>query len=329
MQSSERRWAYFYDFNLKPHPEGAPFFELDEVLSKVEQTWRNGQAVHKYRNKELTIRVKDFKKVKDYALLLIHVSDIKATDPAFSNVATGEVRVEAKKVDEGIGAACHVIFSRKTIGNKKGWYLSIIEEVVGIPKSTIEQFLTYLFRESCSTNYKKEGSKSKTGNICRPLAVFNGHASSTLKESLSHSSLQGITLLNHNEGGFIDDNQELKMSEQVIRLSVIGAPSGNQAIDLIKKAASFGKKSNYDEVRVQYVEVVAEEKRLDRKGKATVRSVKKQRTLPFSAKEADVANLLFTKSELIELKQEIGQCEDTIHSELANKMKSLLAKAIK
>lgn len=329
MQSSERRWAYFYDFHLKPFPEGAPVFDLDEVLNKVEQTWKNGKAVHQYRNKELTVRVKDFKKVKGFALLLINVSDIKATDPAFSNVETGAVRVEQKLEKEGIGAACHVIFSRKDLKGKKGWHLSIIEEVVGIPKSIIEQFLTYLFKESCSTSYNKPGSKKKTANVCRPIAVFNGHASSTLKASLSHSSLQGITLLNHNTGKFIDDDKELSMSERVIKLRVTGAPSGNHAVDLIKKAAAYGKKKSYDEVRVQYSEVVAEEMKKDSKGEMKIRQIKKQRTLPFSSKEADVANLLFTKSELIELKKEIGQCEKEIHAELANKMKSLLEKAMR
>jgi hypothetical protein len=185
MQSSERRWAYYYDFHLKPFPEDAPVFELEDILGKVEDTWKKGNAVHQYRNKELTVRVKDFQKIKDFALLLINVSDIKATDPAFSNVETGAVRIEQKLDKEGIGAACHIIFSRESINGKKGWHLSIIEEVVGIPKSTIEQFLTHLFKISCSTNYKKLGSKSKDSNVCRPMAVFNGHASSSLKDSLS------------------------------------------------------------------------------------------------------------------------------------------------
>ncbi|MEH6346024.1 MAG: hypothetical protein V7785_13115 [Bermanella sp.] len=329
MQSSERRWAYFYDFNLKTFPEGAPVFEFEDVLNKIEQAWKNGSAVNQYRNRELTIRVKDFKKVKGYALLLLNVSDIKATDPAFSNVETGAVRVEEKLDNEGIGAACHIIFSRESIDGKKGSHLSIIEEVVGIPKSIIEQFLTNLFKQSCATNYNKPGSKNKGGHVCRPMAVFNGHASSTLKDSLARSSLQGITLLNHNEGKFIDDNKELLMSEQVIKLKVTGAPSGNQAVDLIKKAAAYGKEKNYDEVRVQYAEVVGEETKKDSKGDVKTRQVKKQRTVPFSSKEVDIANLLFTKSELIELKKEIGQCENKIHTELANNMKSLLEKAMK
>ncbi|MEM5532308.1 hypothetical protein [Pseudoalteromonas arctica] len=119
------------------------------------------------------------------------------------------------------------------------------------------------------------------------------------------------------------------MTEQVIRLKVDGAPSGNRALDMIKTAAAYGKKQNYDEVRVQYAEVVAEETSKSPSGEVKRRQVKKQRTIPFSSKEADIANLLFTKSELIELNKEIGQCEDSIHSELANKMKALLIKAMK
>lgn len=329
MQSSEFRWVYFYDFNLKSYPIDAPVFEIEDVFNKIERTWKNGNAVNQYRNKELTIRLKDFKKVQGFAVLLIHVSDIKATDPAFSNIQTGDVRVEEKKPDEGIGAACHVIFSTDCINKKKGWHLSIIEEVVGIPKSTIEQFLTHLLKKSCSTNFKKPGKENNRDLICRPMAVFNGHASSTLKNSLSNSSLQGITLLNHNEGKFIDDDEELLMSEQVIKLKVTGAPTGNKAIDIIKFATEYGKKQNFDEVRVQYSEVVGEEVKKDSKGETKIRQVKKQRTVPFSSKEVDIANLLFTKSEMVDLNDPIGQCEDKIHKELSNKMKKLLSEAVK
>jgi hypothetical protein len=329
MQSTTRRWAYYYDFQLESYPEDAPSFELDEVLNKIETFWKNGSAVHKYRNQEVTIRIKEMKLIKDYAVLLIHTSDVKATDPAFSNTETGQVRVEAKQTNEGIGAACHVIINRQTLNNKKGYHLSIVEEVVGLPKSAIETFINYLFRTSCTTNYNKQGSKNKKGNICRPKVTFNGHASSTLKESLTHSTLQGITLLNHNDGQYIDNNQELMMTEQVIRIKVGGSPSGSTAVSLIEKAKSFGAERKYDQVRVQYAEVVAEETVKDAKGEVKKKQIKKQRTIPFSAKESDIANLLFTKSELVELKEEIGQCENKVHSELANKMKKLLEKATK
>ncbi|NWL14742.1 hypothetical protein FHG08_02975 [Pseudoalteromonas sp. Scap03] len=329
MQSTERRWVYFYDFHLRSYPDDAPQFDFDEVLDKVEHIWKNGKAVHQYRKNEITIRVKDFKRIDGFVMLLLHASDVKATDPAFSNTQTGAVRVEVKKKFEGIGAACHVLFSLDCIKEKKGWHLSVIEEVTGLPKSTIEQFLTRLFQISCKSTYKKPGSKSKEGNICRPMASFNGHASSTLQNSLKHSSLQGITLLNNNDGNFIDDNKELRMSEQAIKLRVSGKPTGSKALELIKKATSFGKEKNYDEVRVQYSEVVSEEVTTNEKGEKKTRQVKKQRTMPFNSKEADIANLLFTKSELIELNNKIGQCENNIHKELANNMKKMLEKAIK
>lgn len=327
MQSSKSRWAYFYDFHLKSYPKDAPIFSLDDVFKKIEAMWSNGEAVHKYRNGELTIRVKDFEDTDDVFVLLLNVSDIKATDPAFSHIKTGDVRVEPKQNNEGIGAACHIVFSKTNINNKEGWYLSIIEEVVGVPKSTIEQFLTYLFKTSCTTNFRKPGSK--TDNVCRPMAVFNGHASSTLKDSLSKSSLQGITLLNHNEGNFIDDDRDLLMSEQVIRLKPANKVSGNIAIDLINKAKKYGEEKSYDQVRVQYSETVAEETTKDSEGKVKKRKIQKQRTVPFDTKESDIANLLFTKSELIKLEKEIGQCEQKIHTGLLNKMKSLLTKAMK
>ncbi len=327
MQATNRRWAYYYDFSLESYPKDAPRFDFEEVIVRVESLWKNDKAVHKYRNQEVTIRIKDLKINTDNFALLLHLSDIKASDPAFSNTKTGDVRVESKKADEGMGAACHILFQRSCLKGKKGWHLSLIEEVVGIPKSMIEQFLNFLFRASCQTTYKKIGSDSR-GNICRPKASFAGHASSTLKESLTHSALQGITLLTHNEGEYIDDDKELLMTEQTVKLKVVGSPSGNKALDLIKSARRYAAKKSFDQVRVQYTEVVAEEEKKDSKGEVKKIQIKKQRTIPIEAKskEGDLANLLFTKSELIELTKEIGQCENSMHAELTRKMKSLLDK---
>jgi len=328
MQAANRRWVYYYDFNLESYPKDAPQFDLEDVLPKVKTLWQNGKAVHNYRNDEITIRIKEMKILKEYTGILLHLSDTKATDPAFSHVETGDVRVESKKEGEGIGAACHIIFKRDSIGSKKGWHLSIIEEVVGIPKSMIEQFLNYIFRVSCQTSFNKPGSKNKKGNICRPKANFNGHASSTLKESLKHGALQGITLLSHNSGEYIDDDKELLMTEQVIKLKVTGAPSGDKAIGIVQQARLFANSKSFGEVRVQYSEVVAEETKKNAKGEVKTTQIKKQRTLPIDAKSrnGDIENLLFTKSELIELKDEMGQCENTFHFELITKMKVLLSK---
>jgi hypothetical protein len=331
MLSAERRWAYYYDFNLKSYPEEAPIFDLEDVLDRVKIFWKNGIAVHQYRNEEVTVRIKDITMTAgdDFATILINVSDVKATDPAFSNIKTGDVRKELKKEDEGIGAACHVLFSRKCFNNKPGWYLAMIEEVTGVPKSTIEQFLTYIFKISCTSNFKKMGAKSKKPTMYRPMAEFRGHGSETLVKSLKDNVLHGITLLNHDDNQFIDDNKSLRMTEQVMKIRATDQPKGNLAMQAIMKAKEYGTKHNYNEVRVQYTEVVAEEKVKNSKGEVKNRQVKKQRTVNFDTRAEDFANLVFTKSELIELKNEIGQCEEKIHVELNNNMKKLLRVIVK
>lgn len=326
MQATNRRWTYYYDFQLKSYPDDAPQFDLEIVIPKVEQLLKAEKAVHQYRNEEITIRIKEIEAKKTYFGILLHLSDIKATNPAFSHTETGAVRVEKKKEGEGIGGACHILFKRECINDQKGRHLAIIEEVVGIPKSMIEQFLTFILKASCETNYKKPIQKGKKERVCRPIAKFNGHASSTLKQSLETGTLQYITLLNHKKGEYIDDDKELQTTERVMRVQAVGAPTGNKAVDLVKRARAFANKDSYDEIRVQYSEVVTEEAKVDAQGKKVMKEVKKQRTIPIEAKgkEGDLANLLFTKSQLIELDNEIGQCEETMHQELKSKMKDLL-----
>lgn len=326
MQATNHRWTYYYDFHLKSFPDDAPQFDFEEIIPKVQQLLKAGNAVHQYKNHEITIRIKEIEVKNKYFGILLHLSDIKATDPAFSHTGTGAVRVEEKKEGEGIAAACHILFKRGCINDQKGRHLAIIEEVIGIPKSMVEQFMTFILKTSCETHYKNPIEKGKKEKICRPIARFNGHASTTLKDSLKTGTLQYITLFNHKKGEYIDDNKELLTTEKVIKLQAVGAPTGNKAVDLVKRARALAYKDSYDEIRVQYSEVVSEEAKTDVQGKKVMKEVKKQRTIPIETKgkEGDLANLLFTKSQLIELDNEIGQCEETMHKELKSKMKEQL-----
>jgi hypothetical protein len=326
MLPADHRWVYYYDFELQSYPKGAPSFELYKVLKQVENVWMKGDAVQQYENGDLTIRVKDMRFIEDYIAVLINVSDISATDPAFSNVLTGDVRKEEKRENEGIGASCHVLFRKESIRPKSSSYLALIEEVIGIPKSTIEKFLTSLFRNHCKSSYKNPGKNPEKELVCRPKAVFSGHGSETLKTSLKEGELQGVILLNHKDTGYIDDDKQLRKIENVMRVRAVGKPKGNFAIDVINKAKDYARQHDFDEVRVQFKEVIDEKTIKTDKGVIKKKEVTKQRTVKFETKEQDFANLIFTKSELIKLKEVIGQCEETIHRELSNKMKDQLNK---
>tara|TARA_Y100000296_G_scaffold77626_1_gene99405 strand:+ start:542 stop:1534 length:993 start_codon:yes stop_codon:yes gene_type:complete len=324
MLPTDHRWIYYYDFDLKPYPEDAPPFKLEPVLRQVEQAWKKGEAVHQYENGALTVRIKDMKFVKDYVGVLINVSNINATDPAFSHVITGDVRTEQKKDNEGIAASCHILFRKDELKVDSHKYLALIEEVVGIPKSIIERFLTFLFRAHCKATYVNPAKNEKKPLQCRPKAVFQGHGSETLQSSLKEGELQGVVLLNHKDTGFIDDTKQLRTTERVMRLRATEKPKGNAALALIKRAREYADQNNFDEVRVQFKEVVEEIKTVDKQGKQKKKEIAKQRTVKFESREQDFANMIFTKSEMIKLDKTIGQCEELIHAELLNSMKKKL-----
>ena len=327
MIDSNRRWAYYYDFNLVSVPADAPAFQMDTVLKNVEILWKNDEAVHKYSNGDITVRIADMNFVNGYTGVLIHLSDIKASDPAFSNIKTGDVRVEEKKDNEGIAVACHVLIKRESIPGKNNRYLAMIEEVKGLPRSMIETFLTAMLRSSCKTHYKSSTGASKEKE-CRPVLKLHGHPSQTLTQSMEKGALQGITLLKSSTGKYFDDNKELIEAETQLKLKVEGTPRGQHALDLIKTAFNIGKK-DYDHIRVVYSEVISKEKKKDSKGNVKTVEKKKQRTVNFETKKAQFAEALFTKSESIRLDTEIGQCEEVSHKELLNKMKKLLVAAVK
>ena len=109
-----------------------------------------------------------------------------------------------------------------------------------------------------------------------------------------------------------------------MRLKATEKPKGNFAIELINKAKTYATENNFDEVRVQFREVVEEVQTKTGDGNVKKKEVSKQRTVKFDSREQDFANMIFTKSEMIKLKTTIGQCEESIHKELANSMKVML-----
>lgn len=327
MLEANRRWAYYYDLNLESYPADAPAFEMEDVLQKVKAYWSNGKAVYKYRNQEVTVRIADIKFSKEYAAILIHHSDIKATDPAFSNTTTGELRVEEKEDDEGIAVGCHIIIRRTSLPGNKSRYLTMIEEVTGVPKSIIVQFLTAVLRGCCQKTFSTSAN-SKKKYSSRPRVKLEGHGSSTLKESLEKGALQNITLVEKGTGEYFDDNQELLVTGKQLSLKVTGGPIGDAALNIIANALKLGKKE-YHHVRVVYSEVVDKKKKKMPDGKVKSIEKKKQRTVDFETRNRKFADSLFTKSESIKLTDEIGQCEKVIHPELSRKMKKLMNDAIK
>lgn len=318
MLPTDHRWIYYYDFNLKSYPEEAPSFDLTAVLKRIEQVWKEDKAVIKYENDTLTMRVKDMYFGADDICVLINIANTNATDPAFSNTLTGAVRTEVKKKHEGIGVSCHVLFQKTEI--KKHHYLALIEEVVGVPKTRIEQFMTGLFREHCKQEFSNAVTTKGKSKICRPMAEFSGHGSESLKSSLATGVLQGVVLVNHKDTGYIDDEKTLRKTENVMRIRATDAPSGNVALDVIKRAKSYAKNHEFDEVRVQYRETVASTTTTDKDGVVKPKNTTKVRTVKFDSKEENLADLIFTKSELIKLGTIIGQCEEHIHTDLKNQM---------
>ena len=50
MLDQKRRYVYFYDSNLKPHPDGAPIIPLDHVIAPLCKRFEKGNCVKLVNN---------------------------------------------------------------------------------------------------------------------------------------------------------------------------------------------------------------------------------------------------------------------------------------
>ena len=326
MLETDRRTVYFFDFVLESFPAEAPRFEIKPVLDKVHKAYKNNAIKWSYRNNELTVRIAEMTIGEEFTSILVHLSDIKASDPAFSNTITGDVRIEEKKSNEGIAAGCHIVIRHIPLKERGNKYLTVIEDVRGVPRSVIQKFLTNVFRNHCSAEFIRNNDKKKPLK-CRPVPKLAMHGRKTLKEALQKGVLTNILLLDNKEGQYFDDDKELQLSGKQLRIKVVGEPSTNHALELInqiKKKFS----SDYNQIRLAYSEVVGTKKVQQTKANSKTVDVKKQRSIEFDSNVDDLATELFAKSEVVMLKNEIGQCEKKLHSDLQGKMVKLLKEAI-
>ncbi len=325
MLESDRRWVYFYDLKLESYPKEAPRFEMAKVVKNVHGAFRNGPITWSYRNSEVTVRIADMKVSDEFTSILVHLADIKASDPAFSNVVTGNVRVEEKQNNEGIGVGCHIVIQNTAYNEQSNSYLTIVEEVRGISKTIIQSFLANVLRNHSSEEYTVTNKKEKAKK-CRPKPHLAAHGSKTLKESLENGALTGIVLLDNKAGEVFDDDDELTLNGRQMKIKVTSAPTGNKALDILQKVKEKYA-TDYDQLRFTYSEKVGTRKVKNPGAAEKKKDVKRQRNMQFETKLKNFAEQLFSKSELVVLKDDIGQCERSVHIGLNNAMKRLIKEA--
>ena len=287
-------------------PTEAPVIPLADCAPHLIEKIRSNEAAYSLKNGQAIFRIVDFSLVDErYLTLLCMYADSEISDPSFSELETGKTRTEKKKDGEGIATTAHVMIDLTPVPEcLDRCYNALIEEVPGINRTLLSSALTSLIKEA--TDFTFKSPKREEPYKCRPKISVNLNAGHNLNELLTKGWVTGFSAERHVADSLLDEAGELVIEKESI---VIGTNKtrGTKALDVIKKAIFSIKEKDYSRLVVRYTD-----------------DNKKQQSLPMSTtvkRNEDIGERFFSESKKIILADTIQQCEDSLHTELVEKMR--------
>lgn len=309
MLNQNERWVQHYDLLLRPAHKVNYLFHLRYIVEPLKQRFEHKNAVQLLDNDTAAIRIVDLQidESNEALILLIQYADTKVSDPAFSKIETGELRVEPKLEGEGIAVSAHVVVSLKEKVSGTSTFFTLIEEVPGLTKTRIERFLTHEFEVISKGRflYKDKSEKEKP---CRPIAQLTGYLSDTFADSLKTGELKEVQLIKTEvvESG-LDENNYVAERENVLKIKMIPKLKSESALRALQTLFYRAKSTEVDEMRVRISHQDS-----------------KPQTVPVDLSRTDVQNTLFIKVNMIKSETAMAICERQIRKHFASEMVALL-----
>lgn len=305
MLKEKERWILFYDKSLEPIPDGAREIDINEVLPGLYARQQAGESVKLIHSETAAIRISDMEvdSTNEIAVFLLQYGDMEISDPVFSNLTTGELRIAPKLDGEGVAISAHMLVSLKP-SILDGSYLTLLEDVPGIGKTKLEPFFTSEFKQvSDHLTYKEDGLIKH----CRPRLSLEGHSSQTIKESLERGYLKGVELIKSTTVSELDEPDYIKKERYIAKLNLVRINYSCEIVSFINRLKDKAKKLDYSEMNVIYK-----------------REEGRQKSIPISTAREDIGDVLFSRYEMISLSTPLPQCSDKISGEVVQKMKKML-----
>jgi hypothetical protein len=300
-----QRWIHFYGVTLNSAPDHAPLFDLESTFDILKKNFKGGH-LHKMIHKDTAcVRISDLliSKQNRRVSFLFQYADSKMSDPAFSDLASGELRSEPKLAGEGIAVSAHAIIFLDPIKQNGLEYLMLLEDTPGIGKTKLVPFLNSLFKEHASREFE-----SADGDILNsyPVIDFDHFADQSLSDDLENGELKFIELYKNNTINELDEDPFLDKVTTTVRIKAVSKASGQAAIDFINRAKEIGNEKGYPDMRVVFKKQEGN-----------------QRSIRFSTLREDAGDAVFGRMELVNTDYDLPQCAKQIDKGFLAKMRAL------
>jgi hypothetical protein len=284
--------------------------DLLDIMQLLYNRQQAGESVKLINNDTAAIRINDmrFDQENQVVCLLIQYADQMASDPVFSNLETGALRVEPKLEGEGVAISAHMVISLVPQRPREPVYLMLLEDVPGIGQTKLKPFLTSEFKHVSNFSFRDEENVEKR---CRPIVEMNGYMAQTLREGLETGTLKGIDLVRERtQTGEFDEPGVLEEISRNIQIKVSQPFRGEEALGIINRLKERAQTRGYPNMRVKFK-----------------RQEGKQRSILLGTAREDAGDAIFTRCEIIRMEEPLPQCLETIRDDVAEKITALLLDA--
>lgn len=245
----------------------------------------------------------------DYAAVLFRYTDPEISESTAEDTDTKALRILALKPKELHAVSAHILIDISAKHDAKAAYPAVVENVDWLSRSLMIACLNAACTAFFTEKRRKPGAKEDQEYGVR--LKLRGHQSSTLKNILSNGGvLHGLQL----EGASVTDDgfgegKYAVVTSQQYDIRIKGRPTGESAIDWLKRKVKSSKDEGIDTAKV----VIESEGRV--------------KTQKLDLKLTDITeNFLIKQTKLDGFKAPLRNCEPDIRTDLMEKMKKVMPK---
>ncbi len=308
LHSPNSRYFVRYDFTLRPQRDkGAPLplrtagEELD-VVTVLQRAMADGTAVFNVTEGEddfVRLTAVEVRPRSNLIALLFRRST-DGSAPIFENRRTQMLRRSDKREDEIEAYSAHLFIALDSLDAPYPTHRAVLEEVPGLGRTYVQELLRRLLRAEVYECTDDRGTVGETYT----LPVLSGVASETVRSAVAGGGIKYIELVRTPRLDGLDTAGLIPHPER-LRLSIKSNRRGS--FDIVRQVKEWGNQHDWDRIRIQ-VETADDRTRVVE-----------------IAREADAADVLFVRSELVEnINPPLEKCSDEVVDSLVSKARRLL-----
>jgi hypothetical protein len=285
---------------------GEHLVEEDEEEEREEE---EGEAANEGEN---VILIREISIDKDgIATILLHHGDAAAADPALMKLRGGKIRKFGKQEDEGVAHAAHLLISTKKHLSSSGQSRALLERVPNLGRSAVITFLNRLLRlRAVKARLEYEDKKAKRQKRYHPKFAAQQQLSHRLRADLEQGKLSRVEFITRKVAGGFEEKNRVVPVTQIITHKIIDAPTGNRALELIKRLKSYAVKHNFEEMQIHFTKTDTDQHISPR----------------FATDINDAEDAIYSRFEVLsEFDEPLEQCPIAMVKKLRDQMSTLFA----